>query len=150
MDGSPGGATPLCFQLNEVVKEITALAPQLRAAGKKASVIIYTDGEASDGDVTIALRPLIGLPVWVVIRLCTDDAAVVTYWNNVDDQLELNMDLIDDPVGEGRGVNKLNPWLTYGTPLHRLREFGVTVKEIDMIDEEILSIDQMRNVCAFM
>ena len=126
------------------------MAPQLRAAGKKASVIIYTDGEASDGDVTIALRPLIGLPVWVVIRLCTDDAAVVTYWNNVDDQLELNMDLIDDPVGEGRGVNKLNPWLTYGTPLHRLREFGVTVKEIDMIDEEILSIDQMRNVCAFM
>ena len=65
-------------------------------------------------------------------------------------RVELNMDLIDDPVGEGKSIHKLNPWLTYGTPLHRLREFGVTAKEIDMIDEEKLSIEQMRNVCAFM
>ena len=133
-----------------MIKEINVLAPQLRAAGKKASLIIYTDGEASDGDITAALRPLHGLPVWVVIRLCTDDNAIVGYWNNVDNQLELNMDVIDDPVGEGKGIAAFNSWLTYGTPLHRLREFGVTAKEIDMIDEAKLSTEQMRNVCAYM
>jgi len=27
-----------------------------------------------------------------VIRLCTDDEKVVSYWNNIDSQLELDMD----------------------------------------------------------
>ena len=140
----------MVYHVNEVAKQITAIAPQLRAAGKKAALIICSDGEASDGNIVEALRPLHNLPVWVVIRLCTDNEQVVSYWNNVDDEIELNMDVIDDPVGEGRQIQEKNPWLTYGTPLHRLREFGVTVKEIDMIDESFLSADQMRNFCGFL
>ena len=150
MDGSPGGGTPLCYHVNEVAKNISAIAPELRAAGKKAALIICTDGEASDGDITAALRPLHNLPVWVVIRLCTDDDAIVGYWNNVDEQIELNMDVIDDPLGEGEEIQVKNQWLTYGMPLHRLREFGVTAKEIDMIDETRLSSEQMRSLCAFL
>lgn len=41
-----------------------------------------------------------------------------------------------------------NPWLTYGEPLHRLREFGVHLKELDRIDEAALSADQMRAVVS--
>jgi hypothetical protein len=85
-----------------------------------------------------------------VIRLCTDQDEIVRYWSGIDDQLELNMDVIDDPVGEGKEIQRLNNWLTYAEPLHRLREFGVTAKELDMIDETKLSHEQMRGMCAFL
>jgi hypothetical protein len=150
LDGSPGGVTPLCYHVNQVAQQITAIAPELRAAGKKAALIILSDGEASDGDITTALKPLTNLPVWVVIRLCTSEEPVVSYWSNIDSQLELNMDVLDDPLGESREVAKVNTWLTYGVPLHRLREFGVTTRELDILDEAKLSAENMRNICAFM
>jgi hypothetical protein len=139
LDGTPSGVTPLCHHVLEVTKQISA--------GKKAALIICTDGEASDGDITAALKPLHDLPVWVVIRLCTDQDDVVKYWNNVDSALELNMDVIDDPVGESKEIQRINYWLTYGTPLHRLREFGVTAKELDEVK---LSPEQMHKFCAFL
>ena len=122
----------------------------MRATCKKAALVIFTDGEASDGDIAEALKPLHDLPVWVVIRLCTEEAGIVSYWTNIDKQLELNMDVLDDPIGESREIVKNNNWLTYGAPLHRLREFGVIAKEFDMLDETMLSADQMVKFCAFM
>ena len=53
-------------------------------------VTIATDGESSDGDIAAAMRPLQALPVWVVIRLCTDDERVVNYWNTIDAQVSTN------------------------------------------------------------
>ena len=150
LDGAPGGGTPLCYHVNEVARQIAAIAPDLRAAGKKAALIICTDGEASDGDITVALRPLHDLPVWVVIRLCTDEDPIVRYWANVDGQLELNMDVLDDPIGEAKEIQKVNNWLNYGLPLHRLREFGITAKEMDALDEAKLTTEQMRAFCGFL
>ena len=124
------------------------MAPSLRAQAKKAAVIIATDGESSDGDIASAMRPLQDLPVWVVVRLCTDDDRVVSYWNNIDSQLELEMDVLDDLFGEAAEVHSSNPWLIYGEPLHRLREWGVHLKELDLIDEAKLSPDEMRVVCS--
>ena len=150
LDGQPSGGTPLCHHVREVTKQISAISPELRKAGKKAALIICTDGEASDGDITAALKPLHDLPVWVVIRLCTDHDEIVGYWNNVDNMIELNMDVIDDPMGESKEIQRINYWLTYGTPLHRLREFGVTAKEIDMLDEVKLSAEQMHKFCSYL
>jgi len=48
----------------------------LRASGKRHVVIIASDGVSTDGDVQEAMRALQSLPVWVVIRLCTDDDEV--------------------------------------------------------------------------
>jgi hypothetical protein len=87
MNGSPNGGTPLCRHIYEIVEKIRMIAPQLRAAGQKAALIIATDGEASDGDVAQAMRPLKDLPVMVVVRLCTDDERIGNYWNDVDNQL---------------------------------------------------------------
>jgi hypothetical protein len=47
-------------------------------------------------------------------------------------------------------VNSFNSWLTYGEPLHRLREGGVHIKEMDLIDEAKLSFDEMRHICSLM
>ena len=76
----------------------------LRASGQKACVIIATDGESSDGDIVTAMQPLRLLPVWVVVRLCTDEDRIVDYWNNIDSQLELDMDVLDDLCGEAAEV----------------------------------------------
>lgn len=144
---SPGGGTPLCRHISEVIFQIQAMEQQLRANNQKACVVIATDGESSDGDIATAMRPLERLPVWVVVRLCTDDDKIVEYWNNIDSQLELDMDVLDDLSGEAAEVTEKNAWLTYGEPLHRLREFGVPVKEIDLLDEAKLSADQLRIMC---
>lgn len=122
---SPGGGTPLCRHINEVTASIQRDEAELRSNNQKAVVIICTDGLSSDGDIITAMKPLTRLPVFVVIRLCTDDNAVVDYWSNVDSQLELELDVLDDFVGESKEVFTANPWLNYGLPLHRLREFGI-------------------------
>lgn len=149
-DGSPNGGTPLCRHIREVTATIRSMEPQLRAANQKACVIIATDGESSDGDLATAMRPLKDLPVWVVVRLCTDSERIVNYWNNIDNELELEMDVLDDLAGEAEEVFEANRWLTYGEPLHRLREFGISLKELDLLDESLLSLEQMRKVCALM
>lgn len=63
------------------------MADFLRQTNQKVCVIIATDGESSDGDIAAAMRPLQQLPVWVVIRLCTDENRIVDYWNNIDNVL---------------------------------------------------------------
>ena len=101
--------------------------------------VIASDGEATDGDIAAALRPLRDLPAWVVVRLCTDDDRVVQYWNEIDEDLELDMDVLDDLEGEAAEVNEAQPWLTYGAPLHRLREWGTSNKLFDLLDERPLA-----------
>jgi len=122
----------------------------LRATGNKVAIIIMTDGEASDGDLAAAMKPLQQLPVWVVVRLCTDDEKVVNYWNSIDEHLEIDMDVLDDMLGESEEVYSANPWLTYSEAFHRMREFGVHMKELDLIDEQLLSPDQVRIVCGML
>lgn len=146
----PSGGTPLCRHINEIATQVRAMESQLRANGHKAAIIIATDGEASDGDVAAALRPLHALPVWVVLRLCTDEQNVVNYWNSIDKQLELDLEILDDLVSEAKEVHEHNNWFTYGEPLHLLRQFGVSIKELDLLDEKTLTADQVRDVCAIM
>jgi Mg-chelatase subunit ChlD len=145
-----GGGTPLCKHIREVIEQIRLMEPQLRANAQKAVLVIATDGESSDGDIAEAMKPLEKLPVWVVIRLCTDDSNVVNYWNNIDRDLELEIDILDDISGEAREIHSANSWITYGEPLHRLREWGVSLKELDLIDESKLNTEQMKVVCAML
>jgi hypothetical protein len=150
VDCSPGGGTPLCKHIREVIADIRKISATLIKNNQKACVIIFTDGESSDGNIAEAMKPLQILPVWVVVRLCTDEDKVVNYWNNIDNELELDMDVLDDLRGEAEEVAQKNGWLTYGEPLHRLREFGVPHKEIDLLDEQTLSLDQMRQLISDM
>lgn len=148
---SPGGQTPICFQIKEVVEKIKLIELQLRQNGQKACVVICTDGESTDGDLTEAMRPLEQLPVWVVVRLCTDENKIVEYWNEIDGELELEMDVLDDLAGEATEVYESQKgWLTYNESIHRFREFGAVVKEMDLLDEALLSSDQLRMVISLL
>ena len=150
LEYNQGGGTPLCRHINEITRDIYSRADQLRANGQKACIIIATDGESSDGDVASALRPLKDLPVWVVIRLCTNEDRIVEYWNNVDKQVELTLDVLDDHQSEAREIYKANPFVTYGEPLHRMREFGVSIKALDFLDEKTIPPSSLPQIAKYL
>ena len=143
LKASPDGGTPLCKQIREVEKDIRSNLNKIKAAKQKVAVTIFTDGSATDGDIRDALKGLSSLPVWVVIKMCTDEASIVDYWNSVESDIELALDILEDFENEAKELHKFNSWLTYGKPLHRLREAGTTLKFLDMMDERTLALDQM-------
>ena len=150
LEESPQGSTPLCSHIFSVTQQIENIQDELRARSQRAIIVIFTDGIPTDGDISVALKPLKLLPVTVVLRFCTNDSSLVEYWHNVANDIELDIDVLDNLIGEAKVVYKYNPWLTYADPIHRLREFGCTSKEIDLLDERPLSLDQVRTVCSYL
>ena len=156
----PSGVTPLIRHVEEIRQSVMEMAPQLRADGSKVVVILATDGLPTDdqgyGGSAIqqqflqALRGLEGLPVWLVVRLCTDEDAVVNFYNDLDSQLELSMEVLDDFIGEAQEVHEKNPWLNYALPLHRLREMGYQNRVFDMMDERLFTHEELRDFCGLL
>jgi len=150
----PAGVTPLTFHLTVIRSRIEAVESVLRAQGQKAVVVIATDGLPSDDSgrsnqqvkdqFVQSLRELQKLPVWVVIRLCTDDDTVVDYYNDLDRILELPLEVIDDFLGEAAEIHQANRWLNYALPLHRCREMGYQHRIFDLLDERLLNKDELR------
>jgi hypothetical protein len=151
---TPSGVTPLAEHVREIRENILAMQPQLVENGQKVVIVLATDGLPSDmsgvaSDYTRrefvqALRSLEGLPVWVVVRLCTDEKDVVEFYNNLDSQVELSLEVLDDFMGEAEEVYEHNKWLTYALPLHRIREMGFSHKLFDLLDERPLDKDELR------
>jgi hypothetical protein len=151
---SPSGCTPLSQHIVEIRQNIMAMLPQLQATGQKVVIVLATDGLPTDqygrsdsttrSDFESNLRSLAGLPVWVVVRLCTDEDSVVGYYNNLDSQLELSLEVLDDWVGESEEAHEHNPWLTYGLCLHRIREMGFHHRLLDLLDERKLNLDELK------
>jgi Mg-chelatase subunit ChlD len=152
----PGGVTPLTQHVQAIRQHILSMQSQLSHNGTKVAIVLATDGLPSDAqgysndsvksDFVSALRSLEGLPVWIVVRLCTDEDDVVQYWNDLDSQLELSLEVLDDFESEAKEVHTMNPWLTYSLPLHRMREMGFHHSILDLLDERKLSRDEVRDV----
>lgn len=152
---SPSGVTPLVARVMELKLYIEGIKDQLIAKGQKAVIVLATDGLPSDkrgkstnatmNEFKNALRSLHGLPVWVVIRLCTDDDNVVDYYNNIDNELEMSIDVLDDFFAEAKEVYEHNKWLNYALPIHRMREMGFHHKLFDLIDERPLTRDELKD-----
>jgi len=151
----PRGATPLTSHVNNIYCEIKSNEAYLRNSGKRVSIVIATDGLPTDSNGVIglhahqdfrnALRQLEGLPVCILIRLCTNDENVAAFYNDLDKQLELPIEVLDDFVSEAKEVHDMNPWLNYGLPLHRLREIGTKIRLLDFLDEHRFSISEIRD-----
>jgi len=156
----PGGVTPLTEHIREIHGIVDGLTPQLMSEGKRVAIVIATDGLPTDDQGTggehikqqfiRSLRLLEGLPIWVVIRLCTDESDVVDFYNRLDEELELSMEVLDDFVGEAEEVHEENPWLNYCLPLHRLREMGFHDRIFDMMDERLLTKGELRDFCVLL
>jgi hypothetical protein len=68
LEQSPAGQTPLCEHIESIIENISSIADQLRNNGQRATVIICTDGESTDGNLAEVMKPLQDLPVWLVVR----------------------------------------------------------------------------------
>jgi hypothetical protein len=150
----PGGVTPLTAHIMEIRERIRSVEHVLRSQGQRAVIVLATDGlpsnsfgESSDAvqkEFIEALRSLQSLPIWIVVRLCTDDDEVVEYYNNLDQVLELPLEVIDDFFGEAKEIHDANKWLNYALPLHRCREMGYQHRIFDLLDERLLNKDELR------
>jgi len=157
---SPYGVTPLTEHITDIYDTVSKMASTLVKKGQQAVVVIATDGLPSDAQghggkffsdqFVESLRSLQSLPVWVVIRLCTNDEEVVRFYEELDTTLELNVELIDDFVDEAREVHKHNPWLNYALPLHRCREMGFHDRLFDLLDERTLTKTELYQFCALL
>ena len=157
---SPAGVTPLTDQIYEIHKRVLQWAPKLMANNKKVVVTIATDGLPTDSSGTAgrnqrilfikALEKLLRLPVWLVIRLCTNDKKVVSFYNELDRLLEMNVDVLDDLNEEAKEIRKHNKWLNYTLPLHRCREMGFKHRLFDLVDERKLTLSELRDYCILL
>ena len=69
------------------------------------------------------------------------------FYNDLDAQLELPLEVLDDFQVEAKEVHEHNPWLNYALPLHRLREFGYRERIFDMMDERPFTHEELREYC---
>merc|ERR1712150_84551 len=155
--GTPSGITPLARHVREIKTIIQAMLPNLTAGGNRVAVILATDGLPSDDrgisgeferrEFVEAMRSLEGLPIWIVIRLCTDDEEVVHFYNELDSQLELSIEVLDDFEAEAKEVHEHNSWLNYTLAFHRSREMGYYHRLFDLLDERLLTIGELREFC---
>jgi hypothetical protein len=136
--------------IEDIAKDIASIAPLLRQAGKTVSIIILTASSPNDTTLVDALQPFRDLPVSIILRLCNNDSRVFTFWKSQDCKLKMNIDVLDDMKGEAEEVHVVNPWITYADPLHRMREFGVNMKELDLLDEQLIPMEGFQRVCRIL
>lgn len=151
------GTTPLTRHVNEIRDIVHNMLPTLTSEGKRIAIVLATDGLPSDyngfsgakerNEFIESLKSLEGLPIWIVIRLCTGEESIVDFYNNLDTQLEYPIEVLDDFVAEAKEIRSKNIWLNYSLPLHRCREMGYKHRMFDLLDERRLTLDELRQFC---
>jgi len=173
---------PLTIHLHDVIQSVVQLVPRLQQrhrqhaeeddADTAITIVIVTDkiptdwegveGDDVNQEFLDTLLELEGLPVRVLIRLCTDEARVIQFYNHLDARLgnpvtnggkrghNVHMDVLDDFENEAREVHHQNPWLNYGLPLHLSRESGFKHVSFDVLDNRPLTHNELTQFVALL
>ena len=139
LSSKPSGLNPICKQIKGVARRLREIEIDLRNSGKIALLIIFSDGESTDGKIVDVLRPLEGMPLQIIVRLCAHGKDENDYWQDITAQLNLDIFVLNRQKDEALLIAENNNWLVYGEALHRLREFGVMDSAIDVLRYRQLS-----------
>jgi len=148
----PRGTTPLTTRLQQLQRR---LANEVKD-GRRVMLSIVTDGmptspnngTTSQHDRAAFVNQLRSFTsefnAFVVIRLATDDEDTVDYYNRIDEELELPLDILDDLKGEADEVHACgNGWFVYTPLIHRIREGGTLEKLFDLLDERAFTMPEI-------
>jgi len=145
------GATPLTDRIRKIRERILPEGRDVARRGQKVVLVIATDGlptgprggGSSDAEMVAfgqELRRMSSeLPIHQVVRLCTNESAIVDFYGSIDEEMEVDLEVIDDMQGEASEIRRAgNRWLVYSPIIHRLREGGTFLKVLDLLDERKL------------
>jgi len=158
-DNGPRGVTPLTSRLRQLCGRLQHEV----SGGRRIMLTIVTDGlPTADGNGQCTNRDRDAFVqelrtftstfnAFVVIRLATDEDSAIKYYNRIDEELELPLDILDDLRGEAQEVHDCgNGWLTYTPLIHRVREGGCLEKTFDLLDERALQLPEIAKVLEFL
>lgn len=143
----PRGPTPLAYR----IRQLTGRLRKAVRDDRRIMLSVVTDGIPTStqskpkDEFMQELRDFVRqLNAFVVIRLATDDDEVVKYYNRIDEELELPLDILDDLTGEAKELHAMgNGWFAYTPLLHRIREGGALNKLFDLLDERTLRLPEI-------
>lgn len=149
-NAKPTGASPLCGHMIYIRDQLASLTNELIKYNKKVSITIATDGIPTDetyyGQFQKILISMKELPVYIHIRLITDDEIVVKYYRDIDSKIDQVVAVLDDYMEEANKVQKYNSWLNYILPLYRLSEMGCSsnFQIVNQLNKKKLKKEQVK------
>lgn len=144
----PRYTTPLAEHMWSIYDEVTSLEHHLRE-DQRVAVIIATDGLPTDPGLFLsAMRSIQKLPIYVIVRLCTDDDEAMHFWKTLDLDLDMTVEVLDDFEEEAESAYTMNPWVNYCMPIQRIREWGYSTPLLEKLRERPLTHTELRDFCA--
>ena len=180
----PEGNIPMTIHLQQIVQAVRTV-PERYFGNLALSLVLVTDrlprdrtgreGPNVNQEFIQLLKELSGWPVWVVVRLSTDDDAVVGFYSQLDSAMahvsvqpkdhsdymddmddasilqdDVHLDVLDDYLSEAELVQKYNPWLNYAYPLHLCRESACNFPVFDVLNDRPLRHDELVDLVSLL
>lgn len=156
---NPRGTTPIADRIKKIREQLTPQATDLARNNQQVILILVTDGLPTNlmgrldhNQLVAEFRRLNAeLPVMCVVRLCTDDNEVAEFYNEIDSEVELQLDIVDDMMSEAHECYKAgNYFFSYSPLIQLIREGGSYLKVLDVLDERLLTPMEVALLCQLL
>jgi len=152
----PYGSTPLTKRLADVKKVVKDKLEGLAPESRTVFVVVATDGiptsvsgKPTQEEKDLFLHEVQSLAelgsVRIVFRMCTDDEKTIEFYNSIDADGKLPIDVLDDLASEAAEVrNQQNVCFAHTALIHRIREAGTLCSIFNSMDERQLNRMEVR------